>query len=202
MRMNFSGDSYDIVKRFFMNTIAPDAQWTAIPMFNKEPVQGIAVPEILTDEVVAPYKSFLGVDVASKEWMTKATDRNRYFSIPSSITHVFVDPDTGIRLKSGGGEAATHYVFAEELGDLCMANPGRLLLVFDQSIPRGTDELREKCILEKLTSLRMSGLHCFAYNSHACFVILSRTEEICRNAYDLLLAAHLPQARLLKAVGW
>ncbi len=39
MRMEFFGDSYDVVKRFLLRSIAPDAEWVAFPMFTDKVTQ-------------------------------------------------------------------------------------------------------------------------------------------------------------------
>lgn len=53
MRMQFFGDSYDVVKRFLLRTVAPEAKWTAFPMFTHE----------VTADDIAAFEAFLGVSV-------------------------------------------------------------------------------------------------------------------------------------------
>jgi hypothetical protein len=36
MSMQFFGDSYDVVKRFLLHTVAPEVRWIAFPMFTHE----------------------------------------------------------------------------------------------------------------------------------------------------------------------
>ena len=55
MKIDFFGDSYDIVKRFLLQTIAPRTHWAAFPMFTHA---------VTKDEIVA-FETFLGVHVVS-----------------------------------------------------------------------------------------------------------------------------------------
>jgi hypothetical protein len=184
MRMQFFGDSYDVVKRFLIRAIAPDAKWVAHPMFT-HPV---------TAADVGAFEGFLGVTIASADAMSASADRTKHFLALTHHQHVFLDPDTGIRLQPSSGVDGTKYVFGPELITLCEQNPRRLLLVFDQSVPRGTER---KAITDKLSYFRAKGLCSFAYVSHACFVILSRSDAQCLEARNRLLATHLPPNRLV-----
>lgn len=184
MRMQFFGDSYDVVKRFLIRTIAPDAKWVAYPMFT-HPV---------TADDVAGFEAFLGVTVASADALSESTDRANHLLALTDHQHVFLDPDTGIRLKPSNGVDGTKYVFGPELITLCEQSPNRILLVFDQSVPRGAER---KSITDKLNYFHRNGLCGFAYLSHACFVILSRSNASCLAARDRLLATHLPADRLV-----
>lgn len=186
--MQFFGDSYDVVKRFLLRTVAPEAKWTAFPMFTHE----VAAGEIATLE------AFLGVIVTSPHAITRSTDRATHLSVAANHRYVFLDPDTGVKLKpsKGRGASAVKYVFGPELVSLCEQNRNRLLLVFDQSVPRGNES---KAVAAKLTYFRERGLHGFAYLSHACFLVLSGSESASRAARKRLLASHLPKARLVVA---
>lgn len=186
MRMQFFGDSYDVVKRFLLRTVAPEAKWTAFPMFTHE----------VTDGDIAGFEAFLGVSVTSPSAITKSTDRATHFSALAGHRHVFLDPDTGVKLKPSNGVSATKYVFGPELVSLCEQNRDRLLVVFDQSVPRGKER---KAVAAKLAYFRERGIHGFAYLSHACFLILSSSESACRAARKHLLASHLPKSRLVGA---
>ena|SRR5437016_10816864 len=121
MRMQFFGDSYDVVKRFLIHTVAPDAKWTVFPMFTHE----VAAADIFA------FEAFLGVSVASPHAMTSSTDRASHLSVLADHRHIFLDPDIGIKLKPSNGSDAVKYVFGPELVALCEQSPDRLLLVFE-----------------------------------------------------------------------
>src|SRR5258706_15655948 len=53
------------------------------------------------------------------------------------LSNLFLDPDTGLRLKSMRGKRAPQFLFAGELVALARARPSYLTMGFDQSHPRG-----------------------------------------------------------------
>lgn len=184
MRMQFFGDSYDVVKRFLLCSVAPGAEWVAFPMFTDD----------ATADDVRALESFLGVRVVAPTPLSGTTDRAQLFSALADHRNVFLDPDTGIKLERTNGVDSVKYVFASELIALCKESPERLLLVFDQSVPRGGEEA---AIEKKLAHFRTVGIHGFAYLSHACFVVLSATKSHCETAKNNLLTCGLPNSRLL-----
>lgn len=188
MKIDFFGDSYDIVKRFLLQTIAPGARWAAFPMFTHAVTQ---------DELVA-FETFLGVDVVSPGVLAPDGDRVAHLAALPHQQYIFLDPDTGIRLRPCGGRAAANYLFGPEVIDLCLSAPGRLVLVFDQSVPRGRER---KAMADKLAYFAERGVHGFAYISHVCFVVLSASEPICAEAAARLAAAALPVQRILRQRG-
>ena len=182
--MQFFGDSFDVVKRFLLQTIEPDAAWVAFPMFTDR----------ATAASVRAFESFLGVNVVGAALFTESTNRADHFTALARHRNVFLDPDTGIKLKKAKGAESVKYVFASELVALCQESPERLLVVFDQSVPRGSEK---SAIQQKLRHFSDAGLHGFAYLSHACFVTLSATKDRCRMARANLLASGLPQTRVI-----
>lgn len=184
MRMNFFGDSYDVVKRFLLQSVAPEAEWIAFPMFTHR----------VAPEKLKAFASFLGVQVVSPAPLTASTNRARHLAASEHHRHIFLDPDIGIRLRPPKRRDAVKYVLAPELISLCCESPERLLLVFDQSVPRGAEL---KSIKEKLVCFRDAGVCGFAYLSHACFVVLSASNSACLRAKENLLATGLPIARLI-----
>jgi hypothetical protein len=185
--MEFFGDSYDVVKRFLLRAIAPDAKWVAFPMFTHE----------VNEADTLAYETFLSVSVASRNAPILSDDRAKYLSSLADQRHIFLDPDTGIRIKPFKGAKSVKYVFGPELVALCKQVPERLLLVFDQSVPNGITDVKREYIAKKLGYFCGEGISSFAYFSHTCFVVLSGSESTCRAARAHLLASHLPQLRLV-----
>ena len=105
MRMSYFGDSYDVVKQSLLRWLQPFGEWSVHPMFT-EPVSA-------TD--VSVFEQFLGAKVVSTEVLFTNTDREAYFSCACSCGNLFLDPDTGIRLKDTRGVRAHEYLFASEL---------------------------------------------------------------------------------------
>ena len=186
MRMQFFGDSYDIVKRFLLDTLGDGAPWVAYPMFTHE----------VTAADVAAFERFLGASVASNVVFTPGCDRSAGLRTPPGAQRVFLDPDIGVRLEQSGGAKSAAYVFGPELEELCLSEQDRLVLVFDQSVPRG----EERFALEaKLAYFLERGVFGFAYLSHACFLILSANQAMIAQAREALLSKGLPESRLVQA---
>src|SRR5438552_3690504 len=127
MRMRYFGDSYDIVKQSLLRWLRSFGEWSVHPMFT-EPIK---------PSDVAALEALLGAKVASTEVLTLDTDRVAYFSCASSCGHLFLDPDTGLRMLSTRGVRAPEYLFASELVRLSEQRSGSLTVVFDQSVGRG-----------------------------------------------------------------
>lgn len=184
MRMEFLGDSYDVVKRFLLATAAPGARWVAFPMFT-HPVSA---------EQLAAFETLLNVRVAPAVALTPHTDRAAYLAAQPEQQHIFIDPDVGVRLTPTGPAASVRYVFGAELVDLCLREPLRLVAAFDQSLPRGR---KREAMVKKLGFFANRGVCGFAYLSHACFVFLSASAQVCHDAHAKLVASGLPVERLL-----
>lgn len=183
MRLQFFGDSFDVVKRFLLRAIEPEAEWAALPMFTHD----------VTASEVGRFAAFLGVTVVSAAVLSPETDRGAYFSALDRHQRVFLDPDTGIKLNGCPRSAAPAYLLGEELSRLCLEVPARIAVSFDQSLPRGKEHV---ALSRKLDYFRNQGLSGFAYRSHACFVLLSRDPTLVEQARERLLQTGLPGARL------
>ncbi|GEM_PF-1029969 len=183
MKNAFIGDSYDIVKKFMIQSLAPDAKWVAFPMFSDE----------ISPDRIKAFERFIDIQVISTNIITASTNRTKHLAASEHHRHIFIDPDTGIKLEPTNSVKRNKYVFGEELVRLCKQSPERLLLVFDQSVQRGKEN---QSIEKKLNYFQSHDLCAFAYVSHACFVVLSASNSVCRNAYDRLLDSGLPSWRL------
>ena|ERR1035437_3079743 len=185
MKENYLGDSFDIVKKFLIQSLAPGAEWVAIPMFSHE---------FKSDDIQA-FEEFLGVQVISKSVITKY-NRIGYLTALDQYHYIFIDPDKGIRLKPTD---SVEHISGEELVKLCREIPTRLLLVYDQSFDRG--KKRDEEIEEKLSYFQKERIYRFMYKSHACFIVLSASEAVCQNAYDHLLNSGLPGRKLSSGIA-
>ena len=187
MHPRFLGDSFDIVKQSLLRWLAACAPWSAHPMFT-EPV---------TTEDVRAYSRLVGAKVISQEVLADRTDRVAYFApARRCTTHLFLDPDTGLRMRKTSGQAASSYLFGEELLQIAETRPQLLTLVFDQSIARG----RERQQLEsKLSALAAHALYGIAYVSHACFFLVGKKGALIKRAFETLKKeSGLPESRFLK----
>jgi hypothetical protein len=185
MKLQFFGDSYDIVKKSLISWLGEFGSWSAHPMFT-EPVE---------PDQASLFARFLGAQLLSTETLTPSTDRATYFMSCWSAGNLFLDPDTGVRLKPRRGLKSVNYVFGSELIELSHARPTSLTLVFDQSFSRGSQLPH---IQEKLEFFASHGIHGFAYSSHAPFLILSPESELAARAHGRLLeVSGLPASRLV-----
>jgi hypothetical protein len=192
MRIDYLGDSYDIVKQSLLRWLHPFGEWAVHPMFT----------EPFSPAQVSAYGSLLGANVLSAEVLTLVTSRATYFGSASSCGHLFMDPDTGLRVKPTRGVLAPKYLFASELSELSEHRPHSLTVVFDQSVGRGSEPSRRSHLEDKLRHLRALGIRGFAYISHACFVISSRDQNLVEHARARIIAeSRLPESRFLSVAA-
>src|SRR5208337_569197 len=132
MKLRFFGDSYDIVKKCMLQWLSSLGEWTVHPMFtDEEPVSA--------DDADA-FSRFLGARLISLDILSTGTDRSTYLaSAQNCMSHLFLDPDTGIRMKKTNGSKGPLYVFGQELVEIATSRPQLLTLVFDQSLARGKE---------------------------------------------------------------
>ncbi|MHB8810331.1 MAG: hypothetical protein ACYC9M_10005 [Desulfobulbaceae bacterium] len=186
MRMRYLGDSYDVVKHAMLGWLAPLGAWFVHPMFS----------EIVTQVDCKAYEDLLGIPSISTTVLTVNTNRRDYFSCAEKCDHLFLDPDTGLRMKTTQGRRAPEFLFGEELLHLCKQRPRFLTLVFDQSLPRGSEE---KSLRKKLQELSERGVSGFAYVSHACFLFASCDHSlIAHTRQKILTDSQLPDKRLMQ----
>jgi hypothetical protein len=187
MRMKFLGDSFDIVKRSLLGSLAFCGPWSAHPMFTEE----------VSEEDSIAYQKLLGVPLLFRDMLSPTTDRELYFrSAIVAKTHVFLDPDTGVSVVNRRGRDAPAYLFVSEILAIARAWPERLTLVFDQSVPRGNEANH---LRSKLAVLKEQGLTGGAYVSHACFLLVGCNSKVVDEATAMLIQqSGLPERRFLK----
>ena len=186
MKPSYLGDSYDIVKQSLLRWLSSMGSWATHPMFT-EPV---------SSEQANDFARLLGTRLLSLDTLTNGIDRVAYLAPAREChEHVFLDPDTGIRLKHTLARKAPAYVFGTELIEIASACPDKLVLVFDQSLARGSERQQ---LQGKLQTFAVHGVHAVAYVSHACFVLLGRNSSLVEAAFDLLQSEScLPRRRFL-----
>jgi hypothetical protein len=188
MDLKHFGDSYDIVKQSLFRWLAKFGPWAAHPMFTHPVNEGQA----------ADFARFLGVPLTSTSVLSQDVDRSTYLAECGNCRSIFLDPDTGVRLHRRELNRSTEFVFSEELVTLAKAKPTGLILVFDQSVPRGSE--REQ-VQAKLNHMAGHGVAGFAYVSQACFLLLGDSLALVSAARSELLAiSGLPEDRLLPVV--
>lgn len=186
MNPKYLGDSYDIVKQSLLKWLAHTGTWVTHPMFT----------ERASNEQVNTFSRLLGTRLLSCDTLTYRTDRDAYLAPARNCNnHVFLDPDTGIRLKPIRGVKAPCYIFGTELVAIADACPEKLILVFDQSLARGNER---KQLRNKLNSFANQGIPSIAYVSHACFVLMGKNRSMLELAFKTLKKeSRLPESRFL-----
>jgi hypothetical protein len=181
MDLKHFGDSYDIVKKSLIAWLLDLGPWSAHPMFTHH----------VNSAAAQKFARFLGVPLLSRERLHSESDRIRYFSVCDGAQHVFVDPDTGLKVTAVAASKAPHFLLSDDLMRLVKARPGYLTLTFDQALSRGTEPQPQ--IRAKLTHFAANGLHSFAYVSHASFIIFGcRRTEVERAYKTVLTKSGLP----------
>ena len=185
MDLKHFGDSYDVVKKSLISWLGALGPWVGHPMFTRD----------VKPEEAYMFSQFLGVPLISRPPLRKESDRDSYFAICHEVGHLFMDPDTRLKLGSSKGPQPQKYLFGDELIRLASIRPQFLTLIFDQCISRSKD-VRDQ-IRQKLEYLADRNLIGFAYTSHACFIAVGRDRSIVKIARDTLLRnSRLPGDRI------
>ena len=185
MRMDYFGDTFDIVKKSLLNWLHPFGKWSAHPMFT----------ENVDSDRAEEFERFLGIPLVTREVLRPNSNRSEYFRPCRTCQNLFLDPDIGVRLEESRSVESPHYIFAKELIDLVRARLGFLTMVFDQCLARGKE--REQ-IQRKLRHFCGEEVFGFAYVSHTSFVILGQAEIVARAKEVLIKASGLPEGRFVE----
>ena len=188
MRMKFFGDSFDIVKKQMLAWLGTGGRWAVQPMFTEQ---------VVGDDAQA-YARFLGAQLLNSGVFTRKVDRSSFLSTPNWHWDVFFDPDTGIAKDSKSAkfpQSPQNYLLIEELVQIVRERPEFLTLVFDKSVPRGSERNAEEA---KLEAFKAEGIAGFAYIGQAPFVALScNPNNIQVAAMSLVTQSKLPQDRII-----
>lgn len=152
--------------------------------------------ERVTPEEATVFSRLLGIPLLSSDVLHTETNRQAYFATARACQdHLFLDPDTGLRLKATAAKVHPSYLFGPELIALVSERPEMLTLVFDQSLARGRERQQ---LAEKMAFLEEHGVFSFAYVSHACFILMSASEELIKKAWEVVQGeSRLPAARFV-----
>lgn len=185
MKLQYFGDSYDIVKKSLIEWLSEFGPWVTHPMFT----------EPFAKRNAAAFSLLLKTPLLSEEVLTPQTDRTQYFAKCRKAGNLFLDPDTGVCLKRRGGKKSENFVFGADLVEWCNARPNALTLVFDQSYSRSRK--KDSVIQEKLAFFDSEGISGLIYDSHATFLLLGSNPALLRDARKVLIFAGLPEWRLV-----
>jgi len=166
MRAKYLGDSYDLVKRFWSESLRDVA-----PLF--------AHPRFVPQAIRAQYTGVTSIPIL-------CSPPNRPFGI-------LLDPDTGIPLPDRPLKQATasHAPLLFLVQTIAELHPD-YMVCFDQSYHRRHELSKERQREAKRKFLRERGILSFYYVSHAPFLFMSESVETLAAIGDRLMSLGVP----------
>lgn len=188
MHIKYFGDSYDIVKRFFVSNLGALGPWSVQPMF-AEPTES---------KDAERFAAFIGASLLSRTLVGTTAERAESLAASKSSGHLLLDPDIGLKMLDAPKSPSPAHLYGDELTEIVGARPSYLTVVFDQSVARAAhaQQLKEK--RQKLAYFRKKGIGGFVYDSHASFVFLSQEAALIEKAFLALRRTGLPESRLVR----
>jgi len=182
------GDSYDVVKQSLLRWLSPCGEWVAQPMFTED----------VSREQAEAFARHLGVSLLPAQKLGPDSDRDLYFASAAACgKHLFLDPNTGLKVPCARRADAPAFVNGTEVVHLSLKRPNKLTLVFDQSIDRRYSARQQ--VEAKLAWLAERHVFGVTYESHACFVLCCASKSVLNSARDVLLRqSGLPIERLVQ----
>jgi hypothetical protein len=180
MHRNYLGDSYDIVKRFWAQSLVPLGPLFAHPRF---------VPEEIRTEYTAI--------------TTIAVMPDSHTAAPGDPFGILLDPDTGIPLPDEAGTivaSASHASLPFLVSVLERLRPS-YLICFDQSYHRRHRLSRMDQLKSKIEFLTQRQIHAFYYHSHAPFLFATTESHLHDSLQRQLQACGIPEHRLRFKTG-
>jgi hypothetical protein len=167
MNPHFLGDSYDLVKRVFLNEISALGYRMVIdPMFTGA----------WTDEAKEQYFSLVRPSPGGTRRMVQTKSM------------LFLDPDTGVK-KTGGKRHVSFGLLAKA------ASQHALVVCFDQSFSFSGQA--QVLMRSKLDSLVELGCHGMYYDSHARFLFVAKNSGALRRVSKRLMSLGIPPDRFI-----
>jgi hypothetical protein len=173
MNEKYLGDSYDMVKRFWAESLHDVA-----PLF--------AHAKFIPNKIREQYLSLTTMRILDPQG-----------SIPDTPFGILLDPDTGIPLPSSSQEKPTAkhspLKFILEVNEELKP---QYIICFDQSHSRQNGFSMREQRTEKLNFLQERGLGSFYFESHASFLFASQLSNVLNAVRDRLLSVGVPPHRL------
>lgn len=185
MRYEYFGDSYDIVKRALVDWLRPLGRWSVQPLFTDD----------VSPEHAAAFARFVGAELIEPFRARTVTECRASLEACHSHANLLVDPDTGVALPQIGRRVPRTHLSAEVVQSLCLSNPDRVVVVFDQALRR---EAPEQSLRSKIAWLAANQVVASAFHSHASFLVCAAKGERVKTAVQLLLEAGLPTWRIIR----
>jgi hypothetical protein len=171
VREIFLGDSYDLVKRFWAQTLRPIA-----PLYTH--------PKFVPANLISRYTALTSIPL--------------FGPLIKDAFGLFLDPHTGICLpndrESLDGATASH-VSPTFLVRINKELEPKYAICFDQAFHRTNALSRQGQMRAKAEFLRAHNITSFYYVSHAPFLFMSSSPDTTHELYSCLLSAGLPSSR-------
>lgn len=178
MQRVYLGDSYDLVKRFFGDTLRAVGPLRAHPRF---------VPAELRED----FGRTTGILTLTESDLESVLDRTKQIGL-------LLDPDTGIHAPGHSRTRPTRkHVSLPFVEGMLLRRAVRYVVCFDQSHHRD-GATAEKQRTSKLAALSAAGVHSLYYVSHAPFLFASQSGSVLNDIARALTAAGIPATRLLR----
>ncbi len=188
MKSQYLGDSYDHVKRVLIEGSSKD-NWISAAMMTAD----------ATEEELVSYGTFLKCEVPAQFVSApQAKHRGEYFErlrqyCRKTRSNIFLDPCTGVRPEDRFRPSMREHVATSEIAQLISGTEHpELLLCFDQSLARGSEDQGRA---EKLRILSRERVRAFYFKSHASFLCASSDHQVLDEWFQGLLAIGLPSSR-------
>ncbi|HSU14091.1 hypothetical protein [Longimicrobium sp.] len=169
MRAEFLGDSYDLVKRFWVQGLG-----TIAPLYSH--------PNFVPPGMRFAYTAATTIPVLEPE------------NLPNTQFGLLLDPDTGITLSTNVKRShASLALIVEIIGKYHPA----YMICFDQSFHRKHELSRPEQMRKKQAYLHEHGVPSFYYKSHAPFLFAALGDEPLLDVKARLISLGIPAERLV-----
>jgi len=165
----YLGDSYDLVKRFWCESLGPVAPLYAHPRFVPSPIR-------------SQYTAVTKIPILDARL--------------EGAFGLLLDPHTGVPVADGlSSSASVGHAPLSFIVELNQKLRPEYLICFDQSYHRKHSLSKKGQMEAKLTFLHEKGMHAFYYVSHASFLFIAQKKPVLDSIYDRLLLLEIPGSR-------
>jgi hypothetical protein len=165
----YLGDSYDLVKRFWCESLGPLAPLYAHPRFVPSPIR-------------SHYTAVTKIPILDAR--------------PEGAFGLLLDPHTGVPVADGlSSSASVSHAPLSFIVELNQKLRPEYIICFDQSFHRKHKLTKEERREKKMTFLRERGIHSFYYVSHAPFLFAAQTTHMLVSVLDCLISQGIPKSR-------
>lgn len=169
MHEKYLGDSFDILKRFWVEVLSPAATM-------------LAHPDFIPKDLQRRFTQLTGAEIYDP-------------STPTTSTYsLLIDPNTGIPLPSGKNQnTRISHAPISFIASVFEDSQLSFIACYDQSKSRQTDLTLMDQLDAKRRQLLQHDIYSFYYVSHAPFLFASRSSGTLKSIRKLLIEAGIPE---------